>query len=63
LASTDGSIFDFCVSITSVTSTSLSSQACSAAASVGDTVTRSGTTPEVIAETIFCRSGANGTML
>jgi len=45
-----GNIFDFCVSTTSVTSTSRFSQACSGTTSGGVALIRSGTTPLVIAE-------------
>jgi len=58
-----GNIFDFCVSTTSVTSTSRFSHACSGTTSGGVALIRSGTTPLVIAEMIFCRSGAKGMML
>jgi hypothetical protein len=58
-----GTILAFCGSTMSVTSTSLSSQACNGTTSGGVAPIRSGTTPLVIAEMIFCRNGANGTML
>jgi hypothetical protein len=52
-----------CVATTSLTSASLSSQAYSAIISAGLLGKKSGTTPLVIAETIFWRAGANGIML
>jgi hypothetical protein len=53
----------FWVSTTSVTSSSLSSQAYSAVISPGLFTITSGTTPVCIAATIFWRCGANGVML
>ena len=49
-----------CVATTSLTSTSLSSQANSAMTSAGVLTNMSGMTPLCIAATIFWRSGANG---